>query len=244
MVFLTSILELVILGSGEQGKKRNQSEENELTPFNSSLSLCSCFRTLQPNKMLRNNGGKYYQDVTTSGGFGHLQKGHGISFADIDNDGDQDVLASFGSIYYGDRFFASFFLNPGHCNSWIKVKLDGRVGRSNRAGIGARMHFMFSENGKQRHVHTIVSSGTGYGMNPLRQEVGLGKATSLESLTIVWPDKQRETQVFINLPVNVSIVVEQGNPVYTQQPLNGFKWDPEQLISPSKQEGHHCPHHH
>ena len=36
-----------------------------------------------------------FQDVTTSGGFGHLQKGHGIAFGDIDNDGDQDV-------YHGD----------------------------------------------------------------------------------------------------------------------------------------------
>lgn len=33
-----------------------------------------------------------FQDVTTSGGFGHLQKGHGIAFGDIDNDGGEDIF--------------------------------------------------------------------------------------------------------------------------------------------------------
>jgi len=194
--------------------------------------------------MMRNNAGKSFQDVTTSGGFGHLQKGHGISFADIDNDGDQDVLASMGSIYYGDRFFAAFFLNPGHGNSWMKIKLDGRRGSSNRAGIGARLHFVFLEEGKERHVHTIVSTGTSYGMNPLRHEVGLGKATILQSLTVVWPDRKRDTQTFFDVPVNISIVIQQGNPVYTRQDIKSFKWELEQLIDQNNQAEHHCQHHH
>src|SRR5690606_28194883 len=49
------------------------------------------FTTLVPNRMFRNAGGVRFQDVTTSGGFGQLQKGHGIAFADLDNDGDQDI---------------------------------------------------------------------------------------------------------------------------------------------------------
>src|SRR5207245_1927477 len=47
--------------------------------------------TLIPNRMFRNSEGKFFQDVTTSAGVGHLQKGHGIAFADLDNDGDQDI---------------------------------------------------------------------------------------------------------------------------------------------------------
>ena len=34
-------------------------------------------RTLIPNQMFRNHRGRVFQNVTTSGGFGHLQKGHG-----------------------------------------------------------------------------------------------------------------------------------------------------------------------
>ncbi|MBX2844338.1 MAG: VCBS repeat-containing protein, partial [Flammeovirgaceae bacterium] len=42
-----------------------------------------------PNRMFRNNVGENFQDVTSAGGFGNIQKGHAVSFADLDNDGDQ-----------------------------------------------------------------------------------------------------------------------------------------------------------
>ena len=43
--------------------------------------------SLIPNRMFRNAGGRSFQDVTTAGNFGHLQKGHAICFGDFDNDG-------------------------------------------------------------------------------------------------------------------------------------------------------------
>ena len=57
------------------------------------------YDSLMPNLMFRNREGKMFADVTTAGGFGHLQKGHGIAFADFDNDGDQDVFAELGGAY-------------------------------------------------------------------------------------------------------------------------------------------------
>src|SRR5262249_16075123 len=66
---------------------------------------------LIPNRMFRNNGGKSFQDVTTSGGFGHLQKGHGVSFGDIDNDGDQDIHEDMGGAYPGDQARNVLFVN-------------------------------------------------------------------------------------------------------------------------------------
>src|SRR5436190_5472466 len=80
---------------------------------------------LIPNRMFRNDGGRKFQDVTTSGGFGHLQKGHGVSFADLDNDGDQDVYVKMGGAYSGDTARNALFLNPGHGNHWVTLKLEG-----------------------------------------------------------------------------------------------------------------------
>ena len=56
-----------------------------------------------PNVMYHNRRGGG-TDVTTAGGFGHLQKGHGVVFADLDNDGDQDVFEQIGGAYPGDAF--------------------------------------------------------------------------------------------------------------------------------------------
>ncbi|PYV18322.1 MAG: hypothetical protein DMG07_04180, partial [Acidobacteria bacterium] len=93
------------------------------------------FRTLVPNRMFRNEGGRFFQDVTTSGGFGHLQKGHGVAFGDIDNDGDQDIYVVMGGGFPGDVARNALFLNPGHGNHWITLVLEGV--KSNRAGAPA-----------------------------------------------------------------------------------------------------------
>ena len=51
---------------------------------------------LMPNMMYKNVDGQRFEDVTESSGTGHLQKGHGVSFADWDCDGDLDLFVELG----------------------------------------------------------------------------------------------------------------------------------------------------
>ena len=60
-------------------------------------------RTLIPNVFLKNVKGRFL-DATTDAGLGHLQKGHGIAFADFDNDGDLDLYETLGGAFFGDRY--------------------------------------------------------------------------------------------------------------------------------------------
>jgi len=141
--------------------------------------------TLIPNRMFRNDRGRKFQDLTTSGGFGQLQKGHAVSLADFDNDGDQDIHEDLGGAVSGDAYPNALFANPGHGNHWLKISLIGT--RANRAGIGARLRLQLSTPGGPRTLHRTLNSGGSFGCNPLRLELGLGDATRVESIEIRWP---------------------------------------------------------
>ena len=88
------------------------------------------YSTLVPNRMFRNDGGRRFQDVTTAGNFGHLQKGHGIAWGDVDNDGDQDVFEEMGGAYQSDRAYSALYENP-HAKAgaadadWVSLELEG-----------------------------------------------------------------------------------------------------------------------
>lgn len=177
------------------------------------------FEYLLPNRMYRGAATGRFQDVTYTGGFGHLQKGHAISFADLDNDGDQDVHIVMGGAYSGDTYMNALFRNPGNANRWLKLKLLGA--RSNRAAIGARIHVTVNTPNGTRHIHRTVGTGGSFGCNPLRQEIGLGNATALLSVEVVWPASGIE-QSFTGLSLNSlhEIHEEQDSPVRVRLPTN------------------------
>ena len=157
------------------------------------------YHELRPNLMFINPGGRGFVNVTMAGGFGHLQKGHGISFADLDHDGDQDVYAQMGGAWKGDRYHNALFENPGFGNRWTCVKLIGT--RSNRCGIGARISVEIVEDGGTRWIRKYVTTGSSFGANPLRQTIGLGKAEKIVRLEVFWPTSDT-TQVFTEVPLD------------------------------------------
>ncbi len=164
--------------------------------------------TLIPNRMFRNQNGHRFQDVTTSGGFGNLQKGHGVSFADLDNDGDQDVFEVVGGAFPGDIGHSVLFLNPGHGNHWITLNCEGET--SNRAAIGARIRVTVQTIDGPRSIYKTVGSGGSFGASPLRQEIGLGQALSIQSITIHWPSSG-QSQELPGVPMDRFYKVREGS---------------------------------
>lgn len=160
------------------------------------------YGTLLPNRMFRNDGGKRFQDVTKSGRFGQLQKGHAVSFADFDRDGDQDVFEELGGAFPGDTYLSALLENPGHGNHWVGLKLEGV--RSNRSAVGARVRVDLHG----RSIYRVVNTGTSFGDSPLELHIGLGNAGSIHGVEIQWPGG--ETQRLAGLPVDRSYVVRQG----------------------------------
>jgi len=166
------------------------------------------YRALIPNLMLRNNG-KEFHDVTTAGGFGHLQKGHGIAFGDIDLDGDNDIYAVMGGALQGDYFWNVLYQNPGNENDYIKLDLQG-VG-TNLDGIDAKVKAIVTDiSGTIRNVYGTLNSGGSFGSSPLTLFLGLGKDVATVDIEVTWPGSSKIPQVFRNVVFNSTLFLREG----------------------------------
>jgi hypothetical protein len=164
---------------------------------------------LLPNRMFRNNGGKDFQDVTTSGGFGHLQKGHAVAFGDIDNDGDEDVFEEMGGALPGDSYQSALYENPGHGGHSITLELQGVM--TNRAAFGARIDVTAETPAGVRHIYRTVGYGSSFGGNPIRQHIGLGDATAVTQIEVTWPTS-KTVQKFVNVGMDAAYHIKEDSP--------------------------------
>ncbi len=166
------------------------------------------FESIVPNKLFKNIGGERFVDVTAPARMGHLQKGHAISFADVDNDGDQDIYIELGGAYKGDSFHNSFYVNPNQDerNKWIVLDLEGT--ESNRLAIGTRIKLSFTEDGNKRSVYRDVNSGGSFGASPLRKEIGVGRTDVIDEIEIQWINGKK--QVFKDVKPNQFLKIVEG----------------------------------
>jgi len=167
------------------------------------------YEALMPDVALWNDGGRRLVDATAASGLGHLQKGHGIAFADLDEDGDQDIFHQMGGFYLGDAFHNALFENPGNDNHTLHVRLVGK--RSNALAYGARIEVVVERGGEERSIHRAVGCVSSFGGSPARQEIGLGRAERIPRLLVWWPTSGVR-QELRDVPLDARIVVEEGVP--------------------------------
>ncbi len=172
------------------------------------------FAGMLPHVLLLNKEGKSFVDITASSGTGELHKGHGIAFADLARNGNEDILAQIGGAVPSDAHALRVFENPGSSNDWINVHLVGV--KTNRAAIGARIKVTVRDRGEaERSVYGTVSSGGSFGANPMEQHIGLGKAAEILNLEVWWPTSNTR-QNFTHVATNQFIEVKEFATDYTR----------------------------
>ncbi len=181
------------------------------------------FFSIVPNKLYRNVQGHNIEDVTFASGMGHIQKGHGISMVDMDLDGDLDVYVVMGGAYEGDNFQNAYFNNPGFGNHFIGIRLEGT--RSNRKGIGARIRLLIEENGQERELWRTMNSGASFGANSLDMVIGIGKATVVKELQILWPIEGENIQNLVNLEADKVYKIQEGSSKAQIIPTIPVQWN-------------------
>jgi enediyne biosynthesis protein E4 len=141
-------------------------------------------RYRNPRLVYRNLGEGRFEDVSSLGGRGvaQLKSSRGAAFGDFDNDGDIDVVI----MNMGER--PSLLRNDSDASRHsIKVKLRGT--RSNRSAIGA---IVTVAAGGRSQLQPVLSQSSFISQNDFRLHFGLGSATKVDGIMVVWPNGETE----------------------------------------------------
>ncbi len=132
------------------------------------------------------------------GGLGRPIVGRGVTYADVDGDGDLDVALTQAG---GAALLIRNDQALGH--HWLRVRLVGR--RSNRDAIGASIELRAGGATQRRQVMPTRSY---LSQVELPVTFGLGAADHIEALRITWPDGS--TQDVAPAGLDRSIEIEEG----------------------------------
>ncbi|WP_373516337.1 VCBS repeat-containing protein, partial [Pricia sp.] len=132
------------------------------------------------NYAYRNTGGMTFEKVSETWGFKEPSCSNGATYADLDNDGDLDLLVN-----NVDRpAFVYQNLSEQHANHhFLRIKLKGKPG--NLEGIGSKLKITTADS-KQYYQH-FLSRGYESSVDPIIH-FGLGKNEKVDTLEITWPD--------------------------------------------------------
>lgn len=144
---------------------------------------------------------------------------YGCAFGDFDRDGDLDLgVATCYNANQTDYLYENH--SAENDNRWLEVRCIGTI--SNRSAIGARVSIKTWANGMERLQIRDISAQSGYcGQNQLDAHFGLGAATSIDTLEIVWPSGMHEYFTEIQPDQFITITEGQGitkAPVPAQAP--------------------------
>ena len=156
------------------------------------------------------------------------ENGKGLAHGDFNGDGYVDLVATNSSgLKFGPGGAAGelvhepgplfLWMNGGGQNRWITLRLKGRMSidgtGSNADGIGARVYVKTDRKGRDQPLVQVqeVRAGSSYlSMDSIDLEFGLGDATVVDQITVLWPSGRR--QVLNNVSIDQILTVTEPEP--------------------------------
>ncbi len=151
------------------------------------------------NYMYQNMGDLRFEDVTENAGFTKPTYSNGAAYADLDNDGDLDLVIN--NIDDPAGLYKNTVTNSAHKN-YLRFTFKGAA--PNLQGLGSQVE-LFYQGQYQKQFYTPTR---GY-LSTVEQALhfGLGNTTQIDSAKVTWPDGK--TQLLTKLQTNQSVVLNQ-----------------------------------
>ena len=166
------------------------------------------FNGYEHNVLFRNLGAGSFIDVSAVSASDRVEDGRGLGVADLDNDGDLDLVIQ------NYRRPTAILVNQGRKGNALQIRLRGV--ESNRSAIGTRVTI---RHGSRTQTRQVVC-GAGYlSSQSLLVHFGLGEARRVDELRLRWPSGR--VQVFRDVPANRRLFVVEGNSAPRHLELRG-----------------------
>ena len=156
-------------------------------------------RTPLPNKVFRNDTNLKFTDVGYSWGFTDPTFSNGAAYADLDNDGDLDLIIN------NENQPAFIYKNNSrelNHNNYFGLTLKGKG--NNTFAVGSKVKLFTGNEILTREL--IPSRGFQSSMD-YKIIIGLGKSTAIDSVIIIWPD--RSFTKLENPEINKTHIIQQ-----------------------------------
>lgn len=151
------------------------------------------------NYAYRNKGDLTFEDVSEDWGIEDLSVSHGAAYADLDNDGDLDLIINNTNQV---AFLYENLSNKTEQNSFLRIKLIGKQG--NLDGIGTKIKI--STASQSQHYQHFLSRGYQSSVDPIIH-FGLGEENYVKKIEVWWPDDSY--QVLKDITGNQTITINQ-----------------------------------
>lgn len=183
--------------------------DNSLGDQKSKIKLkLNSIKELPPAKLVnyayKNNGDLTFKKVSEDWGIKDASCSSGAAFADLDNDGDLDLLVN--NMNQPAFVYKNTTNKAKNSNHFLKLKLKGEKGNLN--GIGVKIEIK-SKSGKQYYQH-FLSRGFESSIDP-NIHFGLGKDSIIESVKIIWPDNTSQT--LVNIKANQLVEINKKDAI-------------------------------
>jgi enediyne biosynthesis protein E4 len=156
----------------------------------------------------------YHQKA--DGSFEALDFGHpsaeGPALADIDGDGDLDLIIGTGTFNGAAKTNALHVYRNDVTSNFVKIRLVGKgAGFANRTGIGARVKV--TAGGRTQYQDLFGSFGHSGSQHDTVLTFGLGSACAVDAIEVRWPNGNLTTQNFKDVRANYLVELREGDPV-------------------------------
>jgi len=155
-----------------------------------------------PNYIFKNNGDLTFKDMRDEWGIYYPSITYGGGYADLDNDGDMDIVTS--NVNQTPWVYRNNLEKMNTGNNWIQFKFKGYA--KNSGGLGTKVK-IYSGDKMQYIQHT---SARGY-ITTLQDDChfGLGKVAAVDLVEVEWLDGSK--QILTNVPANQVVLLEHAN---------------------------------